>query len=169
MRADFPMYSRKKPTGFSSAHHTGLLFSMIRRQAITIFKPSCGFLFRASALQFNTENSVQGGGGKNAVNIVRRLVCKNIVLRQCDISNIISCRRVSSRPAPATSAEVEYDFRLSGSFVNVAQGCVSSFPLMSSQAIVITVLTSRRRLMIAVILLLSNPFGVSADISPLSL
>ena len=37
-------------------------------------------------------------------------------------------------------------------------------PLASSHAIVITVLVSRRRLIIAIIFVLSKPFGVSASI-----
>ena len=44
--------------------------------------------------------------------------------------------------------------------------CPPYLPLQSSQAIVITVLVSRRRLIIATIFVLSNPFGVRAFIRP---
>lgn len=158
-----PIYSRKKPTGFSSAHQIGLLFSMIRRQAITIFNPACGSRFRASALQFKTENSVQGGGGKNTIYIVRRLICKYVVGWKGDISDIISRCCVGFRPATATTAKVKNDFGIPCSFVDVAQACVSSLPLMSSHTILITVLVSLRRLTMATILVLSAPFGVSAS------
>ena len=58
------MYSRRWPTGFSIAHQAGRHFSIIRIQAITTFRPSCGFLSRGSALQLSMENSVQGGAAR---------------------------------------------------------------------------------------------------------
>lgn len=61
---DGPIYSRRYPTGFSIAHQIGLHCLIIRKQALTTFKPSCGFLCLGSALQFKTENSVQGGAAK---------------------------------------------------------------------------------------------------------